>query len=194
MYHPEALDPIVAFLRGIGIGVEFGDGARGGFLPGMNIHAGVIHVDPETLVGSGDLLHEAGHIAVLPRRFHARLGRDLQADTIAAITAETGSDRPPGDPLLAGPLLQGESMAQAWSYAATLHLGVPPACVFFPGSHRYTEYEGTHPMQTWLESGTHHGPAALAEVGMTGYSGLFAFLGDNGLPPFPLMTRWVQEG
>lgn len=191
MYHPEALAPIITFLREIGIGVEVGDGGRGGFLSGVNIHAGVIHVHPETLAGSGDLLHEAGHIAIVPQRFRAQLGSDLQIDTDAAIAAEAGSTQP-DDPVMAMPILQGEFMAQAWSYAAALHLGLPPACIFFPGSYKHTDYTGAHPMQLWLESGTHYGPNALARAGMTGFSGLFAFMGENGLPPFPHMTRWVQ--
>ncbi|MBB6253692.1 hypothetical protein [Nitrospirillum iridis] len=192
MYHPEALAPIVAFLREIGLDVVFGPGAEGGFLPGINIHAGTIHVDPETLVGSGDLLHEAGHVAIVPRRLWPHLGTDLHADTHAAITADAGSDAPE-DPVLAMPLKQGEFMAQAWSFAAALHLGVPLGCVFFPGSYHVAAYEGIHPMQRWLEAGTHHGPAALARVGMTGFAGLFSFMGDNGLPPFPRMTRWIQD-
>jgi hypothetical protein len=185
-YHPEALDPIVAFLRQVGFGVEFGPGAAGGFLPGVNIQAGVIHVDPETLVSPGDLLHEAGHMAILPKKFRPHLGTDLQADMEAAIAAEA-------DPALNGLIQQGEFMAQAWSYAAALHLGLPPECIFFPGSYKVDAYEGTHPMQKWLESGTHHGPSGLAQAGMTGFSGLFAFMGDNGLAPFPHMARWVQE-
>lgn len=192
MHHPEALEPIVSFLRHIGIGVEFGPGADNGFLPGINIHAGVIHVNPDRLLGSGDLLHEAGHIAVIPKRFRARLGSDLQADSVAAITEETGPGTP-ADPLLAEPLERGELLAQAWSYAASLRLGLPASCIFFPGSYKCDAYEGTHPMQKWLETGTHHGQNSLARVGMTGYSGVFAFLGNNGLPPFPYMTRWVQD-
>lgn len=193
IYHPEALDPIVAFVRSIGIGVEFGPGAQDGFLPGVNIHKGVIHVDPDTLVGSGDVLHEAGHIAILPRRFHDGLGRDLEADTHRLIAEEVGPGIP-ADPILAVPCEQGEFMAQAWSYAAALHIGLPPACIFFPGSYKHHDYEGQHPMERWIESGTHYGLQALARVNMTGYSGLFAMMmGSNGLPPFPVMTRWVQE-
>jgi hypothetical protein len=190
-YHPEALDPIVGFLRDIGFTVHFGAGAQGGFLPGVNIQAGTIHVDPDTLVGPGDLLHEAGHMAILPRRLHAQLGRDLEADMRAAIAAEAGPDVPT-DPLLFVPLQQSEMMAQAWSYAAALHLGVPLECIFFPGSYHVATYEGLHPMQQWLMAGSHHGLAALAYVGMTGFAGAFDMMGDNGLPPFPHMSRWVQ--
>ncbi|ASG25363.1 hypothetical protein [Nitrospirillum viridazoti] len=190
-YHPEALDPIVGFLRDIGFTVKYGAGAQGGFLPGVNIAAGVLHVDPETLVGPGDLLHEAGHMAILPLRLHAQLGRDLEADMRAAIAAEAGPGLP-ADPRLSVPLQQGEMMAQAWSYAAALHLGVPLECIFFPGSYHVDAYEGPHPMQRWLEAGTHHGLGGLAHVGMTGFTGVFALMGDNGLPPFPQMSRWVQ--
>lgn len=192
-YHPEALEPIVTFLRDIGIGVEFGPGAQNGFLPGVNIHAGVIHVDPETLVGSGDLLHEAGHIAILPRRFHKHLGSNLEEDMHRSIAAEVGEGMP-SDPILAIPKQFSEFMAQAWSYAAARHIGVPPACVFFPGSYKHNEYDGQHPMERWIESGTHHGLSALAEVGLTGYAGIFGMMkGSNGLPPYPVMSRWVQD-
>lgn len=192
MYHPEALDPIVTFLRGIGMEVAYGEGAHGGFLPGVNIHAGVIHVDPETLLGPGDLLHEAGHIIVVPRRYWPRLGRDLQVDIEALLAQETGPDGAP-DPELTMAARQGEFMSQAWSYAVVLHLGLPLECLFFPGSYKCDQYEGKHPLQAWVETGTHFGPLALAQAGMTGFSGVFAHMGDNGLPAFPLMTRWSLD-
>ncbi|HYC06070.1 MAG TPA: hypothetical protein VED40_22465 [Azospirillaceae bacterium] len=191
MHHREALEPILAFLGGIGIGVAFGERGRGGFLPGTNVQGGVIHVDLETLPGSGDLLHEAGHIAIVPRRHWHRLGPDLQADVETALADETAAGEP--DPALRMAAGMGEFMAQAWSYAAALQAGVTPASVFFPGSYKHHEYQGAHPMQAWIESGTHHGARALAEVGMTGFSGLFRHFGDNGLPPFPQMNRWTLD-
>ncbi|WP_109105844.1 hypothetical protein [Azospirillum sp. TSO35-2] len=192
MYHPEALEPIVTFLRGLGLGVEYGEGARDGFLPGVNIHAGAIHVDPDALLGPGDLLHEAGHIIVLPRRFWPLVGKDLQADIDGLLAEQTARDGV-ADPVLTMAARQGEFMSQAWSYAVVRHLGLPMGCLFFPGSYRYDSYEGAHPMLAWLEQGTHMGPNALADAGMTGFSGMFAFLGDNGLPPFPHMTRWTLD-
>lgn len=192
MYHPEALEPIVAFLRSIGMEVEYGEGAHNGFLPGVNIHAGALHVDPDTLVGSGDVLHEAGHIIVVPRRYWSRLGTDLQAgvdDLLATEKMPDGSD----DPLLVTASKQGEMMAQAWSFAVAEHLGIPKGCIFFPGAHKMHEYEGIHPMQAWLERGTHYGPLFLADAGFTGYSGIFGFGRDNGLAPFPHMSRWSLD-
>lgn len=189
MYHPETLEPIVTFLRGIGMGIEYGEGARNGFLPGANIRGGVMHVDPGTLVGPGDLLHEAGHIVVVPRRFWARLGSNLQVD-IEALLAEATASGDPAAMQLGVAVRQGELMAQAWSYAAVLHLGLPMECLFFPGSYQHAQYEGPHPMQAWLERGTHFGPLLLAQTGLTGFSGIYAHMGGNGLPPFPHMTRW----
>ncbi|WP_029011251.1 hypothetical protein [Azospirillum halopraeferens] len=189
MHHREALEPIVDFVRGVGISVEYGEGARGGFLPGVNIRDGVIHVDPDTLVGSGDVLHEAGHIAVVPRRYWPRLGRDIQAD-LEALVAEETADGGTADPQLVAAVRMGEFMSQAWSYAVARHLSVSQEAIFFRGSYQFHEYEGLHPMLAWLERGTHFGPLALAQAGMTGFSGLLDHMGNNGLPPFPHMTRW----
>lgn len=192
MHHPEALEPIVAFLRGIGLGVEFGEGARDGFLPGVNIHAGVIHIDPDTLVGSGDILHEAGHIVVVPRHCWPRLGRDLQAD-IETLLAEQTEPGTPAHQELARAAQMGEFMSQAWSYAVVRHLGLPTECVYFPGSYNRDQYEGVHPMLAWLERGTHYGPMALALAGMTGFPDVYGHMGSNDLPPFPHMTRWSVD-
>jgi hypothetical protein len=193
MYHPEALEPIVDFVRSIGVAVHYGDGAAGGFLPGINIHAGELHIDPDALLGSGDVLHEAGHIIGVPRRYWPRLGTDLQAGVDALLAEEREPDGGE-NPLLARAAQFGELMAQGWAYAVTLYLGVSPGCVFFPGSHRCTQYEGVHPIQQWIERDTHYGPLHLAHSGMTGFSGVLGtFHPDNGLPPFPHMTRWTVD-
>jgi hypothetical protein len=192
MYHPEALDPIVAFLRGIGMQVEYGEGGRDGFLPGVNIRGGVMHVHPETLVGPGDLLHEAGHMIVLPRRYWPSMNRDMQADIEALLAEQSTRDGTP-DPVLTRAVRQGEIMAQAWSYAVVRHLGLPQECLFFPGSYKHIDYEGIHPILAWIERGTHYGQLDLAQAGFTGFAGMFAYMGDNGLAPFPQMARWTLD-
>ncbi|HEY0150317.1 MAG TPA: hypothetical protein VGB70_15115, partial [Allosphingosinicella sp.] len=55
---------ILAFLARIGIAAETAAIAGGTFLPGIAVRRGTLAVDPERLVWPGDLLHEAGHIAV----------------------------------------------------------------------------------------------------------------------------------
>jgi len=100
---------IVAFLRQVGIPVETAVLGDDTFLPGLAVAAGRLRVDPARLAWPGDLLHEAGHIAV--------------GDP--ACSAEGVSDNP------------GEEMAAlAWSFAAATHLGLDATVPFHDGGYR----------------------------------------------------------
>jgi hypothetical protein len=97
---------IVAFLREIGLQVRSTPLAEPTFLPGISIQHGTLIVDETLLRFPGDLLHEAGHLAVAaPSRRHLIMGD-------------------------AGPDPAEEMMAIAWSYAAAVHLQLDPAIVF----------------------------------------------------------------
>jgi hypothetical protein len=104
------LDPvaeqIMVFLKEIGLGVRLRPITDETFLPGVCLERGGMVVDPEALMYPGDLLHEAGHLAV------------MTAEQRAATSANAGSDM--GD----------EIGAQCWSYAAAVHLGISPEVVF----------------------------------------------------------------
>ncbi len=94
-----AAQAIVAFLDQIGLTVGIGANLGETFLSGLAIRGGEIAIDPAVRVWPGDLLHEAGHIAV----------------TEAAARAEL--DQPPAD--------GGTEMAAiAWSVAAAHACGV----------------------------------------------------------------------
>ena len=67
-------------------------------------------VDPGRLRFPGNVLHEAGHLAVATPQGRAGMDRDAGKDA-----AE-------------------EMMAIGWSYAAALHLGLDPAVVFHEGA------------------------------------------------------------
>ena len=88
---------IAEFLRGIGLTVEFGP-VQESFLPGVMLVAGGLLVDAEGLLYPGDLLHEAGHLAVM--------------------AAERRGSCP-----VVGDEMGEEIGAQCWSYAAAIHLG-----------------------------------------------------------------------
>ena len=103
---------IAKFLRGIGLPVETGEIDHPTFLPGIHIDAGVLRVDPAKLAWPGDLLHEAGHLALLTEQ-----GRK-------AAQGNVGDDG--GD----------ELGAIAWSYAAAVHLRLNPAVVFHEGGYQ----------------------------------------------------------
>ncbi len=97
---------IVTFLRAIGLDVRHSPLTEPTFLPGIWIDHGALVVDETLLCFPGDLLHEAGHLAVAaPSR------RSL-------IVGDAGAD--PAE----------EMMAIAWSYAAAIHLQLDPAIVF----------------------------------------------------------------
>lgn len=103
---------IVGFLSEIGLDVRYGPVAAATVLPGIDVENGAIVVDLDRLRYPGDLLHEAGHLAVAaPERrvsFHHNVGAD------------------PAE----------EMMAIAWSYAAALHIGIDPAIVFHKDGYR----------------------------------------------------------
>ena len=103
---------IAEFLAAIGLPVRVGEVPQASFLPGITIEAGELVIDQARLLYPGDLLHEAGHLAVLPPS--ARLG--IQGDAGDDAGLEIG--------------------AIAWSYAAALHLGIDPAVVFHPAGYR----------------------------------------------------------
>jgi len=96
---------ISTFLRRIGLSVTAG-AVPDGFLPGIAVTPGGLVVDRGRLAHPGDLLHEAGHLAVLPPARRA----DPRPDDL-------------GDP-------GAEIAAIAWSWAAARHLDVPDRVLF----------------------------------------------------------------
>lgn len=102
---------IVAFLREIGLEVQAAELPDDCFLPGIQIERGALLIDSARLRYPGDLLHEAGHMAV------------AAPERRASIVGDAGPD--PAE----------EMMAIAWSYAAALHLGLGPELVFHDGGY-----------------------------------------------------------
>jgi len=103
---------LIEFLRSIGLPVIERPIASSTVLPGIDVDRGSLVVDRAALKYPGDLLHEAGHLAVVPslerEQMHANVGDD-------------------------GGL---EMAAIAWSYAAAVHLGLSPSVVFHPDGYR----------------------------------------------------------
>lgn len=106
-----AAQAICGFLDEIGITVEVAPIPTPGLLPGLAVHRGAVLVDPEAEVFPGDLLHEAGHIAVTSPELRATLD-------------EVGDD--PGE----------EMAAIAWSVAAARACGVPLEVLFHPEGYK----------------------------------------------------------
>ena len=110
MFADPLVERLAAFIRGIGIDVRPAELPDPTFLPGLAIRDGVIFVDEARLAHPGDMLHEAGHLAVIePAVRHLPELVSTDGDEIAA---------------------------QAWSWAAIRHLGLDPAIVFHADGYR----------------------------------------------------------
>jgi hypothetical protein len=132
---------MVEFIREIGIPVERGE-VTDGLLPGLAARGGALVVDEARLAYPGDLLHEAGHLAV--------------ADPSDRGTMNAVGDDPAE-----------EMAALAWSYAAVRHLSLDPSVVFH--RHGYGEGGGAALIAAFQRPG---GPGVpmLKLWGMTGGS------------------------
>lgn len=105
-------DPLVAqlanFVRSIGIEVLACSIDWKTQFPGLDVQGGAVLVDENQLIHPGNILHEAGHLAV-----HDPARRQ--------------------DPKFS-PSRGEELSALAWSYAAVVDLGLKSDLVFYPGS------------------------------------------------------------
>jgi hypothetical protein len=138
---------IAGFLNDIGLPVRAAAIPGQTILPGIHIERGGLVVDESRLLYPGDLLHEAGHLAVTPSAVRGSLEGD------------TGDDG-------------GEEMAAiAWSYAAALHLKLDLTVVFHPAGYRggsqniirnFSErrYIGV-PLLVWMELTDNRYPAMI---------------------------------
>ena len=129
---------LLAFFKQIELPYQLASLSDASFLPGLQIQSGCVLIDPEKLSYPGDCLHEAGHIAVTASANRAELQADVRQ-----------SGQGPAE----------EMAAIAWSWAALLHLNLPPEFLFHPdgykgGSESYIEAFSTgsgfgHPMLSW---------------------------------------------
>ena len=116
------------------------------FVPGIYIAHGRLVIDPAKLLYPGDLLHEAGHLAVTPPAERALLTGNIMAGK----PAQVGTD--------------GEEIgAMLWSYAASEAMGLPPEVVFHPHGYRNAS--------TWIvdnfRQGIYPGLPLLVWMGLT---------------------------
>lgn len=171
-----------AFLEGLGFVVRC-DPRADGFLAGVEIANGELLVAMDADDMAGELLHEAGHLAVTPSLFRHRASGDLSE--VARIMSDwidgCGLSLEVDDPIIRGILQAGECEAIAWSYAAALTIGIDTRIPFCRGF----EGEGLD-LHDQVASGYYFGVHGLAAGGMTD-------LPRRPSPsPFPRMKRWLQ--
>src|SRR5438270_13170766 len=111
-----AFEKCIEFLNDIGIETTFRKIGNKSFLPGLLINKGMIIIDTDSLEHPGDILHEAGHIAVVPATDRSSLSE-------RSIPGRKNRESE-------------EIMAIAWSYAACIHLSIDPFFVFHEQGYR----------------------------------------------------------
>jgi hypothetical protein len=162
MFADPLTDQLAKFVRSVGIDVRAATLAERTFLPGLDIRWGVLLVDEERLSHPGDILHEAGHIAVADpaQRKQEKLSPD-------------GGD---------------ENAAIAWSYAAVRQLGIDPALVFHDGGY----HGWSRAFIENFDMGRYVGVPLLQAYDMAVEPPTKRRPTPEGVTPFPHMLRWVR--
>jgi len=132
-------EQIISFLIEIGLEVRKGEIQQTTFLPGIAMDCGALIVDGSKLLYPGDLLHEAGHLAVIPAE-----RRKQKRNYVGKKAAE-------------------EMMAIAWSYAALVHLSLEPSVVFHADGYR----GGSQALIENFTQGRYIGVPMLQWIGLT---------------------------
>lgn len=109
------IEQILKFFDEIGLSYTKADIGEHSFLPGLKIYQGALQIDLNHLKYPGDLLHEAGHIAVTPANLRDQLTGDMK------FLGHTAAE---------------ETAAIAWSYAACKYIQLKPSIVFHPDGYK----------------------------------------------------------
>ncbi|MFC0777215.1 hypothetical protein [Flavobacterium sp. HJSW_4] len=156
---------VVFFLKEIGIEIIEKE-LEETFLPGLELGPDCIYIDYDKLLYPGDILHEAGHLAVTIASERKLVG-----------TAEISKDWPTqGD----------ENAAILWSYAALHHLQLPADFVFHPNGYK----NDSEWFISNFESGQYIGLPLLEWMGLC--LGNEKAEKENKLP-FPAMQKWLRD-
>ena len=104
------------FLEEIGIELREGVVPDDSFLPGVCIQSGCVVYDRSKLLYPGDILHEAGHVAVT-----ASMERAGISGNVAEVNSGKSAE---------------EQAVLLWTWAAICKTGIPPEVVFHPQGYK----------------------------------------------------------
>lgn len=136
------------------------------FLPGIVVENGRLLVDETKLIYPGDILHEAGHLALAPSEIRQTL---------------TGEVIIPNENMDAI-----EMQVTAWAYAAIINLGLAPQILFHQGG-----YKGKSESLIFTFSmGIYPGAFGLENLGLTACGENAKKLE---VAPYPNMLKWLRD-
>lgn len=173
----------IDFVLGIGIPVKVSDrtNALDTFLPHIRIEYGELVVSPRRAF-PGDILHEAGHIALLPRRLRIYALDDLQQ------ALQMGSEilRQPDCSAYTQAAIRlsaSDAAVTAWQFAAHKKIGLPKALLFPLQSYGGQE----NLIYVSLDHNNYVGINELTKAGLTMHSEQM----NLGAPVFPQLKSWL---
>lgn len=171
------LDKTVAFMNHIGIPAKKGPVPRTSFLPNICIKKGGIVYNEK--VDVADILHEVGHIAIMPSKYRGLCSGDMDR-SIAKIfnLAEKDGDFEIGSPMYYGLIQASEAEATAWAYAVGKHLEIPDEEIILDDHYNKTGAE----QRTMLSLKCHFGIHGLRAGGMI-----------ESVKTYPKLIRWTQH-
>lgn len=178
------LEITITFLRSIGLELELESDCHGlhGFLPFIQIREGRLHYSFRTL--PSDLLHEAGHLAVLPSEWRRHVSGNVDLSLAPLFDSLKNMELEPDCALQRAAVNCGDCEATAWAWAAGMHLGMT-AEEIIPDEELHYEGHGGEVRQM-LQMGRYFGIHGLQHAG-------FCLARPRaGEPAFPHMRFWLQ--
>lgn len=170
------------FLCEIGIAVQLAPGASG-FIEHVEVVNGGLHVDPRAPASA--LLHEAGHLAIVPTEFRYMLSGDLDAGMEKIFQHLDSLELEPDSHLQRAMLQTGDAEATAWAFAAGRAIGLPDELII-----QDDEYSGEGRfIRKSLAAGAYVGINGISHAGYcvrraTPY---------RPLPVYPTLAYWPQH-
>ncbi len=135
------ISTILNFINEIGIKSSLHTIEENTFLPGLKIHYGTLLIDLDQIKHPGDILHEAGHLALMDH------------EELSSISGNVMEGKDPATDV--------EMAVMIWSYAASIHLDLSPEIVFHSDGYKgesemiIQSYESGNffglPILVWME-------------------------------------------
>lgn len=162
----EVFEKCLFFLKDIGIKIQFRELQEGTLLPGFEIEGGVLCINRDSVLYPGDILHEAGHIAVVP---------SAERETLFNANIDKRKEREAE-----------EMMAIAWSYAACIYLNIDPHFVFHDNGYKGG---GSYIADNFKEK-RYFGLPMLQWIGLTHDE---KNAEEKGAVAYPVMIKWLRD-
>ena len=173
------LSIVVYNLNKIGLQAVFGN-VSDSFLSGVKIENGTLIVDRSCSISN--LLHEAGHLAVLPKEYRVQANDDLSI-VLLKMYDEVDCSKEENRRYMQCE----DAESTAWAYAFGLKCGVPFDLIIDD-----EQYDGTgRDVLESLKHGSGFGVNGLARMGWCASSIIHSKA--SGLPIYPNLVKWIND-